>query len=137
MDKADIYIGEQIRKYRVADRISQEKLANEVGLTKQIISRIEKGERKVIYRELEKIAEYLDQPIEVFTTIDLKFKLIKRKFRSVDVPKFALDFIEDWETFLRQGRNDDFTGLIKDEIKQEIDNVYHKVYKTFLRPWMP
>lgn len=137
MDPADKYIGDQIRRYRIADRISQETLAKEVGLTKQIISRIEKGERKVSYRELEQIAEYLDQPIEVFTTIDLQFKLIKRRHRSIDIPKFSITFLEDWEAFLMQFRDDDVSNLIKDEIKQEMDNIYHKVYKTFLRPWMP
>lgn len=131
MDSADKYIGEQIRRYRVADRISQEALAKEVGLTKQIISRIEKGERKVAFSELEKIAEYIDQPIEVFTTIDLKYKLIKRRHRSVDIPKVAIEFLEDWEAFLLLYKNDDVAGIIKDEIKQELDNIYHKVYGTF------
>jgi len=131
MDPADKYIGEQIRRYRVADRISQESLANEVGLTKQIISRIEKGERKVAFRELEKIAEYLDQPIEAFTTIDLKYKLINRRHRSVNIPKFSIEFLEDWEAFLLLFKNDDVSNFIKDEIKQEMDNIYHKVYGTF------
>jgi len=133
MDTADKYIGEQIRKYRVSDRISQETLAKEVGLTKQIISRIEKGERKVSYIELEKIAEYLEQPIEVFTTIDLQFKLIRRRHRSIDIPKFSITFLEDWEAFLLLFKNDDTANLIKDEIKQEMDNIYHKVYKIFYR----
>ncbi len=131
MDSADKYIGEQIRRYRVADRISQETLAKEVGLTKQIISRIEKGDRKVSFTELEKIAEYIDQPIDIFTTIDLKYKLIKRRHRSVDIPKFTIEFLEDWEAFLLLYKNDDVAGLIKDEIKQELDNLYNKVYGTF------
>ena len=79
MDTADKYIGEQIRRYRVFSHITQEDLAKEVGLTKQIISRIEKGERKVAFKELEKIANYLDQPMEIFTTIDIKYKLITRR----------------------------------------------------------
>jgi transcriptional regulator with XRE-family HTH domain len=131
MDSADKYIGDQIRRYRIADRISQEALAKEVGLTKQIISRIEKGERKVAYKELEKIAEYLEQPIEVFTSIDLQFKLIARRHRAIDIPKFAIEFFEDWEAFLMQFKNDDVAHVIKDEIKLEMDNIYHKVYKTF------
>lgn len=131
MDTADKYIGEQIRRYRVFSHITQEDLAKEVGLTKQIISRIEKGERKVAFKELEKIADYLDQPMEIFTTIDIKYKLITRRHRSVDIPKFSLEFLEDWEAFLLLFKNDDVSNLIKDEIKQEMDNIYNKVYGTF------
>jgi len=131
MDTADKYIGEQIRKYRVFEHITQEELAKEVGLTKQIISRIEKGERKVAFKELEKIAEYLDQPIEVFTTIDLKYKLISRRHRSVDIPKFSLEFLEDLEAFFTLYKNSDTAMAIKKEIQGEMDNIYHKVYGTF------
>ena len=131
MDSADKYIGDQIRRYRIADRVSQEALAKEVGLTKQIISRIEKGERKVAYKELEKIAEYLEQPIEVFTTIDLQFKLIPRKHHDIDLPKFAIDFFEDWEGFLKIFKNDDVAKIIEEEISHEMKSIYHKVYGTF------
>ena len=47
MDKQDEYIGSQIKRYRSLRFYSQDRLAKEVGLTKQIISRIEKAERKV------------------------------------------------------------------------------------------
>ena len=133
MDKQDEYIGSQIKRYRSLRFYSQDRLAKEVGLTKQIISRIEKAERKVTYNELAKIAEALDEPIETFTVVDLKNKLIKRKHRSIDIPKFAIDFLDDWETFLRSGShmNDDRNGLIMDEIYNEMKDVFHRVYKTF------
>jgi len=127
------YIGEQIRKYRVVNHYSQEELAKEVGLTKQIISRIEKGERRITYNELSKIAEYLEEPIETFTVIDLKFKSIKRKHHSIDIPKFSIDFLDDYETFLRQGQNSDIARIITDEITHEMNEIYHRVYKTFWR----
>jgi len=132
MSKQDEYIGEQIKRYRSLRFYSQERLAKEIGLTKQIISRIEKAERKVSYNELAKIAEALDEPIETFTVIDLKNKLIKRKHRSIDIPKFAIDFLDDFETFLRQGINDDISKLIMDEISHDMNDIFHKVYKTFL-----
>jgi len=132
MSKQDEYIGEQIKRYRSLRFYSQERLAKEIGLTKQIISRIEKAERKVSYNELAKIAEALDEPIETFTVIDLKNKLIKRKHRSIDIPKFAIDFLDDFETFLRQGINDDIGKLIMDEISHDMNDIFHKVYKTFL-----
>ena len=133
MDKQDEYIGSQIKRYRLLRLSSQDDLAKEVGLTKQIISRIEKAERKVTYQELSKIAEALDEPIETFTVINLKNKLIKRKFRSIDIPKFAVDFLDDWEAFLRSGGNilDDRNNVIMDEIYHEMKDRYHRVYKTF------
>lgn len=131
MITADKYIGEQIRKYRLLSGLTQEKLAKDVELTKQIISRIEKAERKVTYRELEKIAKELDQPIEAFTTIDFKNQLISRKHHSRDIPKFAIDFMDDWESYLRMGTNDDLAGVIMDAMKDEITEIYHKVYRTF------
>jgi transcriptional regulator with XRE-family HTH domain len=130
MSKEDEYIGEQIRKYRAMNHISQEELGKELGLTKQIVSKIEKGERKISYRELAKIADYLEESIDTFTVIDLKFKLISRKHHSIDIPKFAIDFLDDFETFLRQGTNSDVSDLIREEISHEMLEIYHKVYRT-------
>ena len=133
MDKQDEFIASQIKRYRLLRLYSQDKLAEETGFTKQIISRIEKCERKVSYNELVKIAEALDEPIETFTVIDLKNKLIKRKYRSIDIPKFAVDFLDDWEAFLRSNNNllDDRNKIIMDEIYNEMIDRFHMVYKTF------
>ena len=130
-DPGDVYIGEQIRKHRVLNRLTQDQLAEATKLTKQIISRIEKAERKVSYRELEKIAEALDQPIEEFTTIDRRFKLVERRRHVIDNPQFAIDYLDDWETFLKQIKNSDLAAAIKDDIKQQMEGIFHKVYKTF------
>jgi transcriptional regulator with XRE-family HTH domain len=132
MDRQDEYIGSQIKRYRLNRFYSQEQLAEYVGLTKQIISRIEKAERKVTYQELSKIAEALDEPIETFTVLDLKNKLIKRRFRRTDIPKFAVDFLGDWEAFLRSGTHllDDRNKLIMDEINIEMREIFQIVYKT-------
>ena len=132
MNEQDKYIGSQIKRYRLLRLRSQEQLAEDTGLTKQIISRIEKADRKVTYQELSKIAEALDEPIETFTVIDLKNKLIKRRFHRIDIPKFAIDFLEDWEAFLRSGTHllDDRNSLIMDDICLEIKEIFQRVYKT-------
>jgi transcriptional regulator with XRE-family HTH domain len=133
MDRQDEFIASQIKRYRLLRLFSQSRLAEETGFTKQIISRIEKAERKVSYNELVKIAEALDEPIESFTVVDLKNKLISRRHRSIDIPKFAVDFLDDWEAFIRSGGNllDDRNKIIMDEIYNEMKDRYHMVYKTF------
>ncbi len=64
----DIKIGEKIRIFRVIKKISQRQLADYLFLSKQIISNIEIGKRKVSAFEIVKIAEYFDLEMEVFSS---------------------------------------------------------------------
>jgi transcriptional regulator with XRE-family HTH domain len=133
MGAQDIYLGEKIRQLRVINHVSQEELGRELGMTKQVISRIEKGIRQVRYTELEQIAKFLDEPIETFTKIDLKYKLVHTKFRTNDIPEFAIEFLNEFDLYLRSGISDDLGMIVKEELKRRLDDTYSKVFSFFSR----
>ena len=61
-------IGERIRDARVSSNINQEKIAELLGFNdRQIVSNIERGERKVSSDELISLMKILDKPLEYFT----------------------------------------------------------------------
>lgn len=132
MDKKDILISEKIRNYRILKNRKQEDLGKYLGLPKQAISRIEKAQRKVSYSELSKIAQFLEEPIEVFIEEDIKNRLVKAGKDSIAlIPKFAFDFLTDYRKFI-----DDFSKeeakVITDTISKELNDVYEE---TFLDPF--
>ena len=53
-------IGEQIRKHRKAQKITQEELASHVGLTRASITNIEIGNQRLLVHTLIEIAERLE-----------------------------------------------------------------------------
>lgn len=63
MDKLKAF-GEKIRKTRVEQGLSQEKLALLSGLHRTYIGAIERGERNVSFRNIEKIAKTLKISLE-------------------------------------------------------------------------
>ena len=52
-------IGSNIRRYRKALGVSQEKLAEEAGLHRTYIGSVERGERNISAKNISKIAEVL------------------------------------------------------------------------------
>ena len=56
MDRLLIKIGQNIRKYREAKSITQEELSKICGLHRNYIGSVEKGERNLSLKSLEKIA---------------------------------------------------------------------------------
>ncbi|MDR1632221.1 MAG: helix-turn-helix transcriptional regulator [Dysgonamonadaceae bacterium] len=52
--------GENVRKYRTEQHISQEKLAEAAGVHRTYIGMIERAEKNITLRNIEKIAKALD-----------------------------------------------------------------------------
>jgi len=134
MQEEDIEIGNKIRQVRVMWNISQEALGKEINLNKQTISRIENGLRSVSHTELVKIAEFLKEPIEVFTEREVKFKLIQLKNAYCAIPKFSIDFLNDLEKFIGQKEmTAESAKAIVEEIKMRMSKMYIKRFKFFER----
>jgi len=126
MKDIDASISEKIRQYRILKNRTQEELGDFLKLPKQAISRIEKGQRKVSYSELSKIAKFLEEPIEVLIEEDIKNRLVKAGNDSIAlIPKFAFDFLTDFRKFI-----DDYTKeeakVFTDEICKQINNIYEE-----------
>ncbi|HMK70851.1 MAG TPA: helix-turn-helix transcriptional regulator [Xanthobacteraceae bacterium] len=62
----DIHVGRRVRTARLAQRISQEKLAEAVGVSFQQIQKYEKGVNRIGTGRLHAIARFFDLPVTYF-----------------------------------------------------------------------
>jgi len=62
--------GERLRELRLARHLSQEVLADRVGLHRTYVGSIERGERNVSLVNIEKLARALSVPITAFFVSD-------------------------------------------------------------------
>lgn len=65
-------MGNRIRELRTEKNISQQKLADEIGVTRQSISLFEKGERDPKLETLIKLADYFDVSVGYLQGIEAK-----------------------------------------------------------------
>lgn len=63
---ADRYVGQRIRMRRAALGITQEKLADAIGITFQQLQKYEKGVNRITAGRLLEIADFLDVPVVSF-----------------------------------------------------------------------
>ncbi len=59
-------IGKNVRKYRLANNISQEKLSEILDVNSKFIGHVERFERYISLKKLIELAEYFDIPIKNF-----------------------------------------------------------------------
>ena len=61
-NKKDILsiVGSNIRKIRISQKMSQNQLAYETGITREFINKIETGKYNISIKNLEKIAQILE-----------------------------------------------------------------------------
>ena len=84
----DKIIGLQIRKIRLMRKISQMRLANILNVSFQQVQKYEKGKNLVSYKNLLKIAEYLDISIDYFSKQLDDLNLTFNKKRGINVYQF-------------------------------------------------
>jgi predicted transcriptional regulator len=84
----DKIIGLQIRKIRLMRKISQMRLANILNVSFQQVQKYEKGKNLVSYKNLLKIAEYLDISIDYFSKPLDDLNLTFNKKRGINVYQF-------------------------------------------------
>lgn len=97
------FIGERIRKLRYINNCTQEELGKVLNLPKQLISRIEKGKRRVSSQELDKISKFFHIP----TIFILKEGWIDETYKDsipnnkwdISVPSFVEDFLNGLEEY--------------------------------------
>ena len=103
MSKGYDFLGEKIKKLRAINNRSQEELGEALKLPKQSISRIEKGNRKVSTKELDKIADFFNIPTMFFLEdgwIDNIYERNLPKNRwGINIPLNAEYFIEGLEEY--------------------------------------
>jgi transcriptional regulator with XRE-family HTH domain len=62
-DRRDIEVGRRIRAFRLQKGMSQEKLADQLGITFQQVQKYEKGANRIGAGRLQRVSEILDVPI--------------------------------------------------------------------------
>ena len=77
MAKADAAIGARIRTYRLQRGMSQNALAEKLGLTFQQVQKYEKGVNRVGAARLQQIASALDVPVTFFYDGDTKAREVE------------------------------------------------------------
>jgi len=100
----DVHVGSRIRSRRMALQMSQEKLAEGLGLTFQQVQKYEKGTNRVGASRLHAIAAILGVPVSFFFD-DAPHQPNATRKKLADVP--STDFVTE---FLR---NEDGHRLIK------------------------
>ncbi len=65
-DEIDLYVGNKLREFRNEKKLSQEKLAEAIGLTFQQIQKYERGLNRISAGRLAKFSKIVEQPIWLF-----------------------------------------------------------------------
>jgi transcriptional regulator with XRE-family HTH domain len=86
----DAFVGARIRARRLELSISQEKLAEAIGLTFQQVQKYEKGMNRVSSSRLMQIANTLNVPPPYF------FEGAPSASRKADTKSVSLDFVKDF-----------------------------------------
>ncbi len=95
LDEFDAKVGKRLRDYRVTHDIPQEKLAKYLGLSKQAISRMEKGKRRMNIDELEKISLFFDKPMKFFIQDEYKYINPEDSLYG-EFPVYMAEFLDDY-----------------------------------------
>jgi transcriptional regulator with XRE-family HTH domain len=67
-DSLDVEIGQRVRAFRLHKGLSQEKLADQLGITFQQVQKYEKGTNRIGAGRLQRIANILGIPVSDFFT---------------------------------------------------------------------
>lgn len=92
-----ILIGEQIRKLRELNKVTQEEIADALGMTRQRFARIEKGISDISYETILKIADYLK--VSAQEIIDVCEKSTTVSYRNKNSSTASFEKIEEMLTF--------------------------------------
>ncbi|MDT2698499.1 helix-turn-helix transcriptional regulator [Enterococcus gallinarum] len=108
--------GKNVTKLRKSKNLSQEQLAEKVGLKKQSISNIERGNRYPTFETLEKIASVLEaSPIELFGT--------EKEIMISDIPTILEDIDNSEEMLRTVFKAEKILDEICEPIKETADNI--------------
>lgn len=92
-----LLIGEQIRKLREIHKVTQEEIANALGMSRQRFARIEKGIADISYDHIVAIANYLGvAPQQITDVYDSKVTV---SYRNSSASTTSFDKIQEMVTF--------------------------------------
>ena len=74
--------GKMVQGIRKCNEMTQEQLATALGVSKQYICKVEKGERLVSVDQAAKFAEILEHSVDYFVLIALQDQIVKAGLRT-------------------------------------------------------
>jgi transcriptional regulator with XRE-family HTH domain len=92
-DPIDVHVGSRIRMRRLMLRISQEKLADGLGLTFQQVQKYEKGVNRVGASRLQAISDILKVPVSFFFDDAPQVPSSSKKRAEAPSTDFVTDFL--------------------------------------------
>lgn len=90
-------IGRKINEIRLLKKVSQDEIANNLGISRQRFSRIESGQSDVSYSMLQRIAEYLAVSVSEITAADTEqgWSVLFRQADDLDIARESVEKIEE------------------------------------------
>lgn len=108
--------GGNVARLRKDHGLSQEELADKIGLNKQTISNIERGVRYPTFETLEKIAKvFKATPVQLFGTV---------KEIAISDTEAVVDRIDDYEDRVQTMMR--FAKVFDEQYMKDIDEAFHK-----------
>ncbi len=89
----DKHVGKRVRMRRLMLRMSQGKLASELGLTFQQVQKYEKGVNRISASRLQQISHLLQVPVQFFFDGGPAIKGAAAKGRQEPIPRFVSDLL--------------------------------------------
>lgn len=117
--------GDRVREIRKAQGLSQEELAERADLHNTYIGGVERGERNLSLKSIEKIAQALKTPINIFLNKRTEFVVSE----DSEVKSYA-SFKKSTPPYQEQELLKYFSSLKNDELKNCIINILRIVSKT-------
>lgn len=112
--RLDVALGARIRRYRKARRISQEQLADAVGVTFQQIQKYERGANRVSFSRLAQIAAALQTPIaELIGGLDGTGEGTGLRLDAIGTPG-AIELLEAFAAIEDEGVRRSILALVQD-----------------------
>jgi len=78
-----VFIGQRIKAFRIAVGMSQQKLAESLGISRPSVSQIENGDRKVSAEELKKLADIFNTSTDILLNPKKEPKVFVKESRTV------------------------------------------------------
>jgi len=100
----DIAVGARIKLERHAQKMSQSKLADEIGLTFQQVQKYESGANRISVGRLAEIATVLNVPIEQLILDGVELSKIDRTVANISQHRGAFELMSMWRRLSTEKR---------------------------------
>jgi transcriptional regulator with XRE-family HTH domain len=92
-EPVDRHVGSRVRMHRLMAGMSQDALADQIGITFQQVQKYEKGKNRISASRLQQIAAILNVPVHTFFEGGPESREFKRRDSPSSTPGYINDFV--------------------------------------------